>query len=396
VDGKASWKTNGFVGEYDIATGLKCPAEPAFAIQKQQKIEGSNEGFTTGTLSGQVGQTVDYQITVTNTGNVPLTFSNFTDAKCSGVAGGPTGALELGKSATYTCSHALTLADANKPYENSAAVTGTPPVGQGSAITQTSNTVVTNVPFTAKPAFSIEKSQRASNAELFTTSLVSAKPGNTLEYEIVVTNTGNVPLKFSGFSDPNCTGVTGGPGESEVAPGAFTVYLCSHEVTEEDATAGVYKNAATDTGTPAEVFGSPVTHESNTVEAAVSPTPAPAFTIQKLQRDGEPTYTELEINAPETTTIEYEVIVTNTGNVPLTFSALTDPNCTGVAGGSGEEALAPGKSATFTCSHQVTQADVEATTYSNTATITGTPPAGDGAPITHESNTVVAKPEAFV
>jgi uncharacterized repeat protein (TIGR01451 family) len=269
VDGKASWNTNGFKGEYDIATGLKCPAEPAFTIQKQQKIEGSNEGFTTGTLSGQVGQTVDYQVTVTNTGNVPLTFSSFTDANCSGIAGGPSGALEIGKSATYTCSHTLVLADANKPYENSATVTGTPPAGQGSAIMQTSNTVVTNVPFTVNAAFTIEKLQRDNGEPVsYTSEEVKAPEASTIEYEVVVTNTGNVPLKFGELVDPNCSGITGGSGEEAVAPGKSTTFFCSHVVTQTDVEAKTYSNTATITGTPPPGDGESVNHESNTVVAA--------------------------------------------------------------------------------------------------------------------------------
>ena len=37
-----------------------------------------------------------------------------------------------------------------------------------------------------------------------------------IDYKITVTNTGNVPLKFSNFSDPKCDEgtITGGPGES--------------------------------------------------------------------------------------------------------------------------------------------------------------------------------------
>ncbi len=49
-------------------------------IEKLQQIAGSGSGFTSATLTGTVGATVDYEIVVHNSGNVPLTLSGFTDA----------------------------------------------------------------------------------------------------------------------------------------------------------------------------------------------------------------------------------------------------------------------------------------------------------------------------
>src|SRR5207245_2683421 len=48
---------------------VEVPAQPAFTIEKLQEIAGSPAGFTTATLTGKVGQTVDYEIIVKNTGN---------------------------------------------------------------------------------------------------------------------------------------------------------------------------------------------------------------------------------------------------------------------------------------------------------------------------------------
>ncbi len=67
--------------------------EPAFAIEKKQEIAGTSGGFTASPLTASVGQTVDYQIVVTNTANVNETFSEFEDANCDPgtIAGGPGG-----------------------------------------------------------------------------------------------------------------------------------------------------------------------------------------------------------------------------------------------------------------------------------------------------------------
>ena len=56
-----------------------------------------------------MGQTVLYQITAKNTGNVPLTLSEFTDIYCDEQAGGFRGAmLAPGAVTIYSCSAKLT------------------------------------------------------------------------------------------------------------------------------------------------------------------------------------------------------------------------------------------------------------------------------------------------
>jgi hypothetical protein len=119
-------------------------AEPSFTIEKRQAIAGTGGTFTTSPLAGVLGQTVDYQILVTNTSHVAETFSEFIDAHCDPgtIAGGPgSTAVEPGHSTTYTCRHLLTAPGA---YTNEASVTGTT-VG-GEPLSLTSNRVVVDVP----------------------------------------------------------------------------------------------------------------------------------------------------------------------------------------------------------------------------------------------------------
>jgi hypothetical protein len=84
------------------------------------------------------------------------------------------------------------------------------------------------------------------------------------------------------------------------------------------------------------------------------------------------------------------VIVKNTGNTSLKFGKLSDAGCEGISP-SGEVELAPGGEQVYTCSHVIDKADQEAGKHENNATITGTPPEGQGEPITHTSNTVIVK-----
>ncbi len=75
-------------------------------------------------------------------------------------------------------------------------------------------------------------------------------------------------------------------------------------------------------------------------------------------------------------TITYTFAVQNTGNVPLTNVTVTDPKVT-VSGGS-LATLAAGAtdSTTFTGTYILTQTDIDAGSFTNTATATGTPPTG--------------------
>ncbi len=100
--------------------------EPKFTIEQQQKIKGTGP-FTTSKLTGHVGQTVKYEFTVENTGNISLEFSNFTDADCTGEETSIEGTLPPGYHFNYECSHKLTSVGI---YSNEATVEaneGTPP-----------------------------------------------------------------------------------------------------------------------------------------------------------------------------------------------------------------------------------------------------------------------------
>jgi hypothetical protein len=243
--------------------------EPSFTIEKRQEVMGSGSGFTTSPLTGSVGQTVDYEIVVKNTANVAETFSEFADTHCDPgtIAGGPGSSLvAAGQSTTYTCDHALTAVGS---YTNEASVSGTS--AGGTPVKHTSNQVVVEVP--PERAFTIEKQQEImGSASGFTTSSLTGAIGQTVEYQIVVKNTGNEALTFSSFTDAHCDPgtIAGGPGEAPVAPSSSTTYTCSHVL----ASVGSYVNEASVTGTAQ--GEPPLTHTSNQVEVIVPTGPGPA------------------------------------------------------------------------------------------------------------------------
>jgi hypothetical protein len=159
IDAGGRWNkqtANGLRGGFDVHTEAHCPAVPGLTAEKLQKIAGSGGEYTTGTLSGALGQTVDYEILVRNTGNVPLTLGSFTDPGCDagtlsgGTAGEP---LAVEATTTYLCTHLLDSADQlSGSYSNTVTVTGTPPSGEGPALSAPTNTVVVTLPAAETPS----------------------------------------------------------------------------------------------------------------------------------------------------------------------------------------------------------------------------------------------------
>jgi hypothetical protein len=121
----------------------------------------------------------------------------------------------------------------------------------------------------------------------------------------------------------------------------------------------------------------------------ISCEPEPSYTIEKAQKlEGTTGYSpEMLLSTSVGQTIEYAIEVANTGNMPLTLSNLTDTKCEGITG-PGEVGLY--QAAIFFCHHKLNAADSKAGEYCNVATVTATPPEGDGPPVSKESNTVCA------
>ena len=343
-------------------------AEPSLTIEKRQQIAGGASGFTTAPLTGIVGQTVDYQIVVSNTANVSETISEFVDPHCDAgtLGGGPgTSPLTPGQSTTFTCRHVLSTVGT---YINQASATAR--TAGGKPLTQISNEVeVTAAP---KPGFTIEKLQQIAGSQGgFVTTPLTGVLGETVDYQVIVKDIGETTLAMSDFTDAHCDPgtIAGGPGSALLAPGEQSIYTCQHVL----ASVGKYINEASVTATPP--GGPAVTESSLRVEVTVGPPPAAAavvvgFTVGKRQRvGGAGDFTAAPLAATVGQTVEYEIVVSNTGSAPLTFAHFTDAHCDAatIAGGPGATAVAPGTSTTFTCQHVLTSPGK----YDNEASVAG-------------------------
>jgi len=298
-----------------------------------------------------VGNTISYNIVVTNTGNVILTGVTIVDnsAAVGTCAPAQPATLAPGESMACLASHVVTQTDVdNGSYVNTATADSneTPP----------SESTVT-VTFPAEPALSVVKSEASSGPYIV---------GDTINYNIVVTNTGNVTLTGVIVDDNSANLGTCVPVQpATLAPGESMTCPASHVVTQTDINNGSYINTATADSNETLPDNSSVT---------VFFTPAPSLSIQKTEL-GNGLYSFGE-------TINYSIVVTNTGNITLTGVTVTDNSavvgtCTPVQ----PSILAPGESMTCPASHVVTQGDVNNGLYVNTATADSneTPPSDDSA-----------------
>ncbi len=351
----------------------------------------AKRNYTTAKLKAKVGQTVEYLITVEDTGSSTVTFGSLTDAKCTNIK--PTGSFELapGSKKTFTCEHVL--AEGDRPtYTNTATIEGCLkshekefPCGHGygnkpgtTCKIKESNTVEVEVEVET-PSFNIKKEQRIKGEGSYTAAKLKAKVGETVEYLITVENTGGTTVTFGALTDAKCTNIKPS-GSSELAAGAKETFTCEHVLAEGDKP--IYTNAATIEGClKSHEKEFPCGHgygnkpgttckikESNTVEVEVE-METPLFTIHKEQRiQGEPNYTAAKLKGQIGQTIEYLITVENTGGSAVTFGALTDAKCTNIKP-SGSSELAAGAKETFTCEHVLVEAD--APIYTNAAMIEG-------------------------
>jgi uncharacterized repeat protein (TIGR01451 family) len=358
-----------------------------------------------------VGQTVGYQFVVTNTGDVTLTSVGVDDTQtapagaltsgptCVSVApsGSCTGSssttLTPGQSATFTATYTLTQADLdNGSVDDSATASGTPPTG--SPVTSSPSTA--SVATTSDPGLTIVKS------------VTSTGPydavGQTVGYQFVVSNTGNVTLTSVGVDDtqtapagalssgPTCvSGSCTGSSSTTLAPGQSATFTATYTLTQADLDNGSVDDSATASGNPP--TGSPVMSSPST--ASVATTSNPALTIVKSVTSTGP-YDAVG------QTVAYQFVVSNTGNVTLTSVGVDDtqtapagalssgPTCQSVAPsgsctGSSSTTLTPGQSATFTATYALTQADLNNGSVADSATASGTPPTGS--PVTSSPST---------
>ncbi|MEM9273496.1 MAG: hypothetical protein AAGA80_11110, partial [Cyanobacteria bacterium P01_F01_bin.143] len=299
-----------------------------------------------------LGDTLTYQFTVTNTGNVTLDDVTVTDPLTDTDVN--VGSLAPGESAVETGDYVVTQADVEAGVIlNTATATGDPGTPNDPSDDPT-DTDPEDVPVPPEPGIEVVKSL-LSNADEDGSDTVSL--GDTLTYQFTVTNTGNVTLDDVTVTDPlTDTDVNVG----SLAPGESAVETGDYVVTQADVEAGVILNTATATGDP----GTPNDPSDDPTDTDPEDVPVP------------PANPELSVVKDFTGFIDndnsgdisvgddvlYDITATNEGDVELTNVVITD-DLTGDS--SDPVTLAPGESDTLSVSYTVLESDL-GTTIANT------------------------------
>jgi hypothetical protein len=194
---RGKFNTNGVKGGFHVHFPKDCPAIPRFTIATLQSM---GEPFTTETLKGQAGQTVTYQTVVTNTGNTSLSLGAFSDPGCdAAVNGGTTAPVLPREKVMFVCTHTLTEADhLAGAFANAAAVTGTPPAGQGKPATLSSTGVLISPIEAGKPGEDPKTPPSGSNTTTTTTGLkeVTTAAGPSTKAGVLGFSSSAVPSLF--------------------------------------------------------------------------------------------------------------------------------------------------------------------------------------------------------
>ncbi|HMQ37536.1 MAG TPA: LPXTG cell wall anchor domain-containing protein [Micropruina sp.] len=347
----------GQVANTATATGTPPVGDPVTPTDSTDTVIGSGPAISlvksAGTPSGNTaGSTIEYSFLVSNIGNVTLTSVNVVDPKVGAVSCPDTPLVPQG-STTCTATYTLTQGDVDAgEVVNTATASGTPPTGEPVTADSTVRT-----PIASAPGLSLDKQARPPSGN---------QVGATIEYTFLLENTGNVTLTDIGVSDPK-VGAVDCPVDV-LAPGETTTCTATYTLTQADVDSGHVSNSATATGT------SPTGDPEEPTDITDTPIPGdPSISLTKTA--GTPS------GNTAGSTIAYSFLVTNAGNVTLTSVSVADPKVGAVD--CPVDVLAPEASTTCTATYTLTQADVDAGEVVNTATASGTPPAGD--PVTNDS-----------
>ena len=245
---------------------------------------------TANVSSAEVGDIVEYTIWVNNTGNVNLTGVRAEDNLTSTIWN--VGTLLPGQNFTTTTSHRVNETDLPGPITNRLWANGTDPCGF-----EVNDSAIETVAILYNASIDVIKRANTSGP---------VDPGDVIGYNITVCNTGNVTVYNVTVQD----NLTGTRNIGNLSVSECKSYYPTYMVTYQDACNGSVVNSARANGTD------PCGFEVNdSAIETVSVLYDPGIEVEKT--------TNLSSGAPSTTT-EFTINITNTGNVNLSSVNVTD------------------------------------------------------------------------
>lgn len=314
---------------------------------------------TTTTLNyDSVGDTIDYNYAVSNTGNAALDFpvvvsDDKVTVSCPADDGGAPNngdaVLDPGESVNCTASYVITQADLD-----SGSVTN---LADATVDGVTSNQDSETVDAVQSPAMTVVKSSPVSEI---------TAPG-VVSYSYLVTNTGNITLTGISLSDNNDEDDLSCPA-TILIPDATMTCTATHIVSQAEFDAGgSVDNTVTATSTEG---------ASDEDSLSIPITQGPSLNVTKSGTWNDDGTVDGVAEAGET--ISYSIFVSNNGNITLNSISVTDPLITGAPNngtvdcpsGNPIPSLAPGEDETCTATYTITAGDVSNGSRDNIATAT--------------------------
>ena len=246
-----------------------------------------------------VGEVLSYQLVIRNNGNVTFPAApTVTDAKADTLSC-PAGPVAPGNSVTCTATHVVVQEDINQgEFVNTASAT----ITVGGATDDDSDTAT--VPAVRTIGLTLDKQLDPASPSQFSEADVA------LEYDYILTNTGNVDL-LAPQVDDDLVAVT--CSETVIAPQtSITCQSAQYLTRQNDLNDGGVTNTATATATIAGPDGGTAT--SNTDSVTVPAVQLPAISLTKTA----PAVTAADFEVGDIITYTFEV--TNTGNIRFASS----------------------------------------------------------------------------
>ena len=325
------------------------PQNPGIAIIKTGTLNDDD-----GTAGVSPGDSISYVFTVENIGNVTLTNITLSDPDAT-ISGGPIPSLAVGASdsTTFTASYIITQSDIDAgSFTNTATASSDEGASDDDSDTQ---------PLAQTPALVLTKTGTLNDDD----GTAGVSPGDSISYVFTVENIGNVTLTNITLSDPDAT-ISGGPIPS-LAVGASdsTTFTASYIITQSDIDAGSFTNTATASSDEG-------ASDDDSDTQPLAQTPALVLTKTGTLNDDDGT-----AGVSPGDSISYVFTVENIGNVTLTNITLSDPDATISGGPIPSLAVGASDSTTFTASYIITQSDIDAGSFTNTATASSDEGASD-------------------
>ena len=338
----------------------------------------------TGQTADVAEETLNYTITVANTGNTTLTGVAVTDPNANAgsivrgtdVVGDNDALLEVGETWGYTAAHTVTQAELDSNGGGDGDIDN---IATADSDQTGPDTDDATVPVTQAPALNITKVA----IDVGRAAPVVDAAGDVIHYTITVANTGNTTLTGVVVTDPNADAgsiVRGadvvGDNDALLEVGETWGYTAAHTVTQAE----IDSNGGGDGDIDNIATVDSVETGPDTADASVPVAQTPALNITKVVNDVDGDTTAPVADAAGDV-VTYTISVANTGNQTLTGVTVTDtldPTVTFVSGDTDTDGnLDVGETWTYSASYTVQQSDIDTNgggdgDIDNTATVVST------------------------